>query len=56
MNIQACRARPEVANISSNEFFPYSVLVNKCSDNFNNINDPYEKLCVSDVARNIQSI
>ena len=56
MNIQACRARPEVANISSNEFFPHSVLVNKCSDNFNNINDPYEKLCVSDVARNIQSI
>ena len=53
MNIQACRARPEVANINSNEFFPYSVLVNKCGGNFNNTNDSYEKLCVSDVARNI---
>ena len=53
MNIQACRARPKVANINSNDFFPYSVLVNKCGGNFNNINDSYEKLCISDVARNI---
>ena len=29
------------------------VLVNKCSSSSNNINDPYAKLCVPDVAKNI---
>ena len=28
---------------------PYSILVNKCSGGFNNINDLYAKSCVSDV-------
>ena len=42
-------------NINSNEplFYPYSVLVNKCSGSCGNINDPYSKLCVPDVVKNI---
>ena len=55
MNNQECRIRPEIININSNEptFCPYSIKVNKCSGSCNNINDPYAKLCVPDVAKNI---
>ena len=51
INNQECRTRPEVMNINSNEplFYPYSILVNKCSGSCNNINDPFAKLCVPDV-------
>ena len=43
INNQVCRARPEVMNINSNEplFYPYSILVNKCSGICNNISDPF---------------
>ena len=34
-------------------FFPYSIKTNKCSGSCNNINDPFTKLCVPDVAKNI---
>ena len=42
-------------NINSNEpsFYPYSVKISKCSDICNNINDPYGKLCVPDVSKNM---
>ena len=50
-----CRIRPEIINIDSNEplFYPYNIKVNKCSGICNNINDPYSKLCVRDVAKNM---
>ena len=49
------RVRPEVININSNEplFYPYSIEVNKFSGSCNNINDPYSKLCVPDVVKNM---
>ena len=55
INNQDCRARPEVININSNEplFYPYSILVSKCSGSCNNINDPFAKLCVPDVVKGI---
>ena len=34
-------------------FIPFSIKVNKCSGSCNNINDPYSKLCVPDVVKNI---
>ena len=42
-------------NINSNEpiFYPYSVLVNKCSGNCNDINNPNVKLCVPDVTKDV---
>ena len=41
MNNQACIARPEIANVNSNNpiLYPFSVKTNKCSDNCNNFND-----------------
>ena len=42
-------------DINDNEplFLLYSIKVNKCSGNSNNINDPYAKLCVFSVVKNI---
>ena len=53
MNNQACKVRPEIINIKSNEpiFYPFSIKTSKCSGSCNNINDPYTKICVPDVAK-----
>ena len=42
-------------NINSNNpiFYPFSVKINRCSGNCNNINDPYARICVSDTAKNL---
>ena len=42
-------------NINSNEplFYPYSILVNKCSGSLNDINNPYAKLCVPEIVKNM---
>ena len=55
MNNQEGKVRPEIININSDEplFYPYSVKTNKCSGSGNNINDPYAKLCVLDVVKNM---
>ena len=47
--------REEVINVNTNNpvFYPFSVKVNKCSRNCNNINDPYVRLCVPNVVKNI---
>ena len=56
MNNQDCKIRPETVNINSGEprFYPYRIKVNKCSGSCDNINDPFSKLCVSDVVKNIK--
>ena len=43
MNNQKCTVRPEIVNVNINEpvFFPFS------------INNPYAKLCVPDIAKNL---
>ena len=48
MNNREFKVRPEIMNINSNEtlFYPYSILVNKCSGSGNDINNFYTKLCV----------
>ena len=50
MNNQECKTRTKIININNNEpvFYPFSIKVS-C----NNINDPYAKLCVPDVVKNI---
>ena len=42
-----CKVRPEIISINCNDpsFYPYSVIIKKCSDCCNNINDSYTK-CV----------
>ena len=53
-----CKVREEVINVNTNNpvFYPFSVKVNKCSGNCNNISDPYAKLCVPDVVKKINRI
>ena len=55
MNNQECKVRPEIVNVNSNEpiFYPFSIKTSKCSGICSNINDPYAKLCVPDVVKNI---
>ena len=55
INNQECKIRLQIMNINRNEpsFYPYSVKTNKCGGSCNNINDPYAKLCVPDVVKNI---
>ena len=55
MNTQVCERIPKVININSNEpsFYPCSILANKCSGSCNNINDPYAKLCIADVVKDM---
>ena len=52
---QECKARPEIVGINSNNpiFYPFSIKINKCSGNCNNINDPYAKNCVPDTVKNL---
>ena len=55
MNNQECKARPKIIDVNNNEpvLYPYSIKVNKCSVSCSNINDPYAKLCVPDIIKNI---
>ena len=55
MNNRKCKVRPEIININSNEpsLYRYSVKISKCSASCNNINDPYAKLCVPYVIKNM---
>ena len=55
MNNQECKIRPEIVDVSSNNpiFYPFSVKINRCSGNCNSINDPYAKICVPDIVKNL---
>ena len=55
MNDQKWKVRPEIVNVNSDEpvFYPFSIKTSKCSGSCNNINDPYLKLCVPDVVKNL---
>ena len=52
---QACKVRPEIININSNEpvFYPFSIKTTKCSGSCNDINYPFAKICVPDVVKNL---
>ena len=55
LNNQECKVRPKIVDISSNNpiFYPFSVKINRCSDDCNSINHPYAKICVPDVVKNL---
>ena len=55
MNNQACKVRPEIINVNSNEpvFYPFSIKTSKCSGSCNNINDPYAKMCGPDLVKDL---
>ena len=54
-NNQPCKARPEVIDVSSNNpvFYRFNIIASKCSGNSNNINDPYAKICVPDIVKDL---
>ena len=53
MKNRECKTKPQVINVNSNNpiFYPFSIKINKCSGNCNNINDPYAKICVPDIIK-----
>ena len=55
MKNQECMVRTEIININSNNpiLYPFSVKINRCSGNCNNINDLYAKICISDTVKNV---
>ena len=55
MKNQECKAGPEIVNINNNNpvFYPFSIKTNKRSGNCNNINDPYAKICIPDIVKNL---
>ena len=55
MKNQECKVRSEIINVNSNEpvFYPSSIKTSKCSGSCNNINDPYAKICVPNVIKDL---
>ena len=52
---QECKVRPKIVDIDSDNplFYPFSIKVNKCSGNCNNINNPYAKICVPHTVKDL---
>ena len=52
---QECKVRPKIVDTNSNDpiFYTFSIKINKCSGNCNNIVNPYAKICVFDTANNL---
>ena len=52
---QECKVRPKITDINSNNpmFYPFSIKVNKCNGNCNNINDLYAKICVPGTVKDL---
>ena len=55
MKNQECQVRPEIINVNSNEpvLYPFSIKTSKCSGGGNNTDNPYAKMCVPDVVKNL---
>ena len=50
---QECEVRSAMISINSTKplFYPYSIIINRCSGSYNVINNPFAKLCVADVVK-----
>ena len=55
MNNQACKESSQIVNVNSNNpiFYPFCIKISKCSGNCNNVNDPYSKIWVPDLVKNL---
>ena len=55
MKNQECKVRSKIIDVNSNNplFYPFSIKTNKYSGNCNNINDPYARICVPNIAKNL---
>ena len=54
---QRCMPRPKILDINEGVgeaiFYPYNVLVNKCSGSCNTFNNPMKELCVPNVIKRV---
>ena len=54
---QECMPRPKILDVNEGVgealFYPYNVLVNKCSGSCNTLDDPMAKLCVPNIIKRI---
>ena len=54
---QECMPRPKILDVSEGVgealFYPYNVLVNKCSGSYNTLDDPMARLCVPNIIKNV---
>ena len=53
---QRCMRRPKILNVNVVDepvYYPYNVMINKCSGSCNYINDPMAELCFPDVIKNM---
>ena len=52
---QECKVSPKIVDVSSNNpiLYPFSVKINRCSGNCNSIDDPYARICVPDIVKNL---
>ena len=54
---QKCMSRPKILDLNEGAgealFYPYNVLVNKCSGSCDTINNPIAKLCVSGIVKRV---
>ena len=55
MKTQECKVRPEFININNNNsiFYPFSIKINKCGGNCNDISDPYARICIPDTVKKL---
>ena len=54
---QKCKSRPEILDVNEGVgealFYPYIVLVNKCSGSCNMLDDPMAKVCVPNIIKRV---
>ena len=54
---QKCMPRPKILNVNEGIgevlFYPYNVLVNKCSGSFDTLDNPMSKICVPKIIKNV---
>ena len=54
---QECMPRPKILDVNEGVgealFYPYNVLVNKCSGSCNTLDDPMAKMCVLNIIKNV---
>ena len=55
MKNQECKTRQQDINVNSNNpiFYLFSIKINKCSGNCNNINNPIAKMFVPEIIKNL---
>ena len=52
-----CMPRPNILDVNEGIgealFYPYNVLVNKCSESCNTLDDPIARICVPNISKNV---